>query len=96
MSSSYNNTTHDSVIPALQSMIARNRNELKAYSEELWTATYYYKYLLQHPNYDNYEEKSVVNHIRECKIQNSFTRTYPEDCETPPSSGVCRRTYSRV
>jgi hypothetical protein len=59
----------NNTIPALQSLIARNRNELSAWSAELSVADNYYKYLLQHPNYDNTEEKDVVNNIRNCKLQ---------------------------
>lgn len=56
-------------IPALQSMIARNRNELSAYSEELSHVNHYYKYLLLYPTHDDWEEKDAVNHIRSCKLQ---------------------------
>jgi hypothetical protein len=59
----------NSTIPSLQSLIARNRNEISSYSEELLHVKHYYKYLSEHPNYDNWEEKEAVNHVRECKLQ---------------------------
>lgn len=41
-----NNTTQDSVIPALQSIIARNRNELSHLNAEFQSASLHYKWLL--------------------------------------------------
>jgi hypothetical protein len=59
----------NNTIPALQSLIARNRNELREWHIELYIAIGYRSYLSAYPSYYKWEEKDIVNNIRNCKQQ---------------------------